>query len=236
MVFCPKCGFFVKQKTTSCPKCNYTEKPDKNSNPKNNGDRNYGLVPCEVCKGTGVIKGNKPTPKNRGKPYKKLLSDATTLAVPGKVWIYAGTNAGKYIEDSFFKAEKSAHVCSPWISEEYVVKMNQMADEGVDVKIITQDNHWNTDTTDLIRKYNTHSNFNYRIFPKGKTGLIHTKLYIVDGHYAVFGSANFTKAALWGTNHELVTISDSVNEAKTIEDMFSKLWKTKIQAQTKAQK
>ena len=171
----------------------------------------------------------KPVPKKRGKPYKKLLSDATMIAVPGKVWIYAGTNAGKYIEDQFFDAKKSAFVCAPWISEEYVARMKRMADNGVDVKIITQDNHWNTDTTDLIR--DSMPPDSYRIFPK-KLGLIHTKLYIIDGSYAVFGSANFTKAALWGANHELVTISDSTNEAKTIEDMFFRLWKKKISSTT----
>ena len=210
MRFCPKCGHFINE-AKSCSKCNYIagQKPITQGN--------------KIQVKPSVH--NKPVVRKRGKPYKKLLSDATMIAVPGKVWIYAGTNAGKYIEEQFFDAKKSAFVCAPWISEEYVARMKRMADNGVDVKIITQDNWKNTDTTDSIR--DSMPPDSYRIFPK-KGGLIHTKLYIIDGSYAVFGSANFTKAALWGQNHELVTISDSTTEAKTIEDMFFRLWKKKI--------
>ena len=102
--------------------------------------------------------------------------------------------------------------------------MKEMAERGVDVKIITSDEQWNKDTINLLRNYNTHSNFNYRIFSKAETGLIHTKLYIVDGHYAVSGSCNFTTSGLVGKNHELITICNTIQDTKIIEGFFSKLW------------
>ena len=97
-----------------------------------------------------------------------------------------GTKSGKYIEKQFFDAQKSAYVCSPWISKKYVEKMVIMASKGIDIKIITQDVRYNTDTTDLIRNHAFDSlfqsqlsrakrHFHYRIIPKSAAGIYSCK-------------------------------------------------------------
>ena len=138
------------------------------------------------------------------------------------------------IEKQFFAAAKSAYVCSPWISKQYVEKMVLMASKGVDIKIITQDVQYNTDTTDLIRNHAFDSlfqsqlatakrHFHYRIIPKSAAGVIHVKQYIIDGNYAVSGSANFRKSGLW-KNQESITIYEGMSNAQVVEEQFNRLW------------
>ena len=175
-------------------------------------------------------KGGKKSPKNP--PIS--TSPGTTIGVPVTGLAYMGKQSGKYIEKQFFDAKKYAYVCSPWISKQFVEKMVLMASKGIDIKIITQDVRYNTDTTDLIRNHAFDSlfqsqltrakkHFHYRIIPKSAAGFIHVKQYIVDGNYAVTGSANFSKSGLW-KNQESITYYHGMNNAQVIEDQFNRLW------------
>ena len=161
-------------------------------------------------------------------------STGTTIGAPITGLSYMGKKSGKYIEKQFFSAKKFAHVCSPWISKDYVKKMVVMASHGINIKIITQDVQYNTETTDLIRNYAFDSlyhsqlakakrHFHYRIIPKSAAGFIHVKQYIVDGNYAVTGSANFSKSGLW-KNQEAITIYQGMSNAQVIQDQFDRLW------------
>jgi len=179
-------------------------------------------------------KNHKQKRKRANTSSNSNTSTGTTIGVPVTVLSYMGKQSGKYIEKQFFTATKSAHVCSPWISKQYVEKMVLMASKGVDIKIITQDVQYNTDTTDLIRNHAFDSlfqsqlatakrHFHYRIIPKSAAGFIHVKQYIVDGNYAVSGSANFSKSGLW-RNQESITIYEGMSNAQVVEEQFDRLW------------
>ena len=181
--------------------------------------------------------GKKPPRKSGKKPPRKPSvgpSPGTTIGKPVTGLAYMGKNSGKYIEKQFFDAKQSAYVCSPWISKQFVEKMVLMASKGIDIKIITQDVRYNTDTTDLIRNHAFDSlfqsqltrakkHFHYRIIPKSAAGFIHVKQYIVDRNYAVTGSANFSKSGLW-KNQESITIYRGMQNAQVIEEQFNRLW------------
>ena len=190
--------------------------------------------PSQPPKINPAKKNYKNKRKRRNTSSNSNTSTGTTIGVPVTVLSYMGKQSGKYIEKQFFTATKSAHVCSPWISKQYVEKMVLMASKGVDIKIITQDVQYNTDTTDLIRNHAFDSlfqsqlatakrHFHYRIIPKSAAGFIHVKQYIVDGNYAVSGSANFSKSGLW-RNQESITIYEGMSNAQVVEEQFDRLW------------
>tara|TARA_Y100001934_G_scaffold240100_1_gene294187 strand:- start:45 stop:1334 length:1290 start_codon:yes stop_codon:yes gene_type:complete len=190
--------------------------------------------PSQPPKINPTKKNYKNKRKRRNTSSNSNTSTGTTIGVPVTVLSYMGKQSGKYIEKQFFTATKSAHVCSPWISKQYVEKMVLMASKGVDIKIITQDVQYNTDTTDLIRNHAFDSlfqsqlarakrHFHYRIIPKSAAGFIHVKQYIVDGNYAVSGSANFSKSGLW-RNQESITIYEGMSNAQVVEEQFDRLW------------
>ena len=179
-------------------------------------------------------KGTKKRKKKQNNASRPTSSPGTTIGVPVNVLAYMGTKSGKYIEKQFFDAQKSAYVCSPWISKKYVEKMVIMASKGIDIKIITQDVRFNTDTTDLIRNHAFDSlfqsqlsrakrHFHYRIIPKSAAGFIHVKQYIIDENYAVSGSANFSMSGLW-KNQESITIYQGMSNARIVEEQFNRLW------------
>jgi len=178
-------------------------------------------------------KGNKKTKRKQKKTSPPTLSPGTTIGVPANVLVYTGRRTGKYIEKQFFDAKKSAYVCSPWISTSYVEKMILMASKGIDIKIITQEEKQGMkDTIDLIRnassypgvqKTNVKRHFHYRILPAKMAGFVHVKQYVIDGDYAISGSANFSKTGLWN-NHESITIYQGMSNARVIEDQFDGIW------------
>ena len=146
----------------------------------------------------------------------------TTIAVPVNVnSMYTGTRSGKYIEKQFFSAKSSAYVCSPWISKTHVEKMRTMSNNGVNIKIITQNVQYNTETVDLLRRIRSTRNFQYKIL--SKKDFVHTKLYVIDRNYAVSGSTNFTKKGLW-SNTESIVIFSGVKESAIIEKQFYQVW------------
>ena len=74
-----------------------------------------------------------------------------------------------------------------------------------------------------VQKTNVKRHFHYRILPAKMAGFVHVKQYIVDGDYAVSGSANFSKTGLWN-NHESITIYQGMSNARVIEDQFDRIW------------
>ena len=201
--------------------CILNQVPSTNSQPPK-------INPIQINK-----KQTKKRRKKQNTSQNSTTSPGTTIGVPANVLVYTGRRTGKYIEKQFFDAKKSAYVCSPWISTSYVEKMVLMANQGIDIKIITQEENLGMkDTIDLIRnassypgvqKANVKRHFHYRILPAKMAGFVHVKQYIVDGDYAVSGSANFSKTGLWN-NHESITIYQGMSNAQVIEDQFDRIW------------
>ena len=56
-----------------------------------------------------------------------------------------------------------------------------------------------------------------------RKAFVHSKIYIIDGSYAVVGSANLTHAGLW-ENIETVTIYRDPEEVEEVKKDYLKLW------------
>ena len=56
-----------------------------------------------------------------------------------------------------------------------------------------------------------------------RKAFVHSKMYIVDGSYAVVGSANLTKSGLW-ENIETVTIYRDPEEVEEVKRDYLKIW------------
>jgi phosphatidylserine/phosphatidylglycerophosphate/cardiolipin synthase-like enzyme len=156
---------------------------------------------------------------------------------------YVGRHAGAHIEDKIIGAKQFVKIYSPWISAQYVRILEKLVDRKVAVKIITSDkpdfvNQNNEDTGEStlsilrdikksqkdvleldIKKLSTVP-ISYRIV---RGPFIHAKLYIVDGTYAVGGSANFTNYGQ-SKNVEHIFFTDAKEEVRALDEDYERLW------------
>ncbi|GEM_PF-1228438 len=157
---------------------------------------------------------------------------------------HVGRGAGAFIEQWLFTAEKTAWVCSPWISPAFAQKLMAMARKGVEVRIITSDHSLNAESLRIIKEAaKPEKDFLGRIKKDWKSPtldyliirtpsekdheagiLVHAKMYLVDSEYAVVGSANCTESGFY-RNLEHLVIFEGSEEVAWIEEDFVTLWK-----------
>ncbi len=141
--------------------------------------------------------------------------------------IFVGKGVGKFIEKQLFSAENYVMICTPSISYDFGVKILKMVKDGIKVKIIIS----NSGAGETNQVHNMIKNFlkinnslEYKIIDT-KDVFVHAKAFIVDGKYAVIGSANFTKASFWLNVESIVTFSE-IDDINNIINQFNKLWDT----------
>ena len=113
---------------------------------------------------------------------------------------YIGQGMGKYIEKEIFSATKSLLISSPSISISFGKRLFKMAEDGVEIKVITSDKTGTEgDKTNLLAQ-----NFikptiplDYKVVSTKETPMIHVKLYVVDGKTAIIGSPNLGENHFW---------------------------------------
>jgi len=157
---------------------------------------------------------------------------------------HVGRGAGAFIEPKLFTAERTAWVCSPWLSPPFAQRLTSMAKKGVEVRVITSDDSINHDSLKILRdaakperdllgrvkKDWKPPSLDYLIIKTGKPEaaergiLVHAKMYVVDSMYAVTGSANCTEAGFYH-NLEHLLIFEAPEEVEQIEEDFATLWK-----------
>jgi HKD family nuclease len=126
--------------------------------------------------------------------------------------------ASKYVEP-IFRAKKSAWVCSPWISKSYAEKLYDLSRRGVEVRIITSDDTYNADTYSYLSQLSQTTNFDVHFVKKGA---VHSKIYVVDGEYAVTGAVNFTYTGLYKQTNNF-TVAENEEVEPIVKD-FMRLW------------
>lgn len=141
--------------------------------------------------------------------------------------VFVGKDVGKYIEKQLFSAENYVMICTPSISYDFGVKILEMVKDGIKVKIIISNSGAGetNQVHSMIKNFiKTNNSLEYKIIDT-KDVFVHAKVFIVDGKYAVVGSANFTKASFWLNVESIVTFSE-IDDIKNIEVQFNKLWNT----------
>jgi HKD family nuclease len=126
--------------------------------------------------------------------------------------------AWKYVEP-IFHAKKLAWVCSPWISKSYAEKLYDLSRRGVEVRIITSDDTYNSDTYSYLSQLSQTTNFDVHFIKKEA---VHSKIYIIDDKYAVTGAVNFTYTGLSRQTNNF-TIAENEEVEPIIKD-FMRLW------------
>jgi HKD family nuclease len=126
--------------------------------------------------------------------------------------------ASKYVEP-IFRAKKSAWVCSPWISKSYAEKLYDLSRRGVEVRIITSDDVYNADTYSYLSQLSQTTNFDVHFIKKEA---VHSKIYVVDGEYAVTGAVNFTYTGLYKQTNNF-TVAENEEVEPIVKD-FMRLW------------
>lgn len=152
---------------------------------------------------------------------------------------YVGRGAGAFIENQFFAAPKTTFllICSPWISPKYVQHIINLANKGVQIKLITGNSTINKETIKLLEDFTKPPRDWLGRIPKDwipppidilivKEHMIHAKIYVMEG-YAVVGSANLTESGLW-QNAEHIVIFEG-EEAEQIVNDFSTLYHLYLQ-------
>lgn len=155
---------------------------------------------------------------------------------------YVGRHAGTFIEDKIILARDTIKICSPWIGPKYAKLISNLVDSNVHVKLITTYTSYRNssddeekmygDTLDILRQINISEKAFLRAKDLGKerisykivkNGLIHAKMYMVDGKYAVTGSANFT---YYGQtkNVEHLFYSEEPREVHRLDRDFEAIW------------
>ncbi len=149
---------------------------------------------------------------------------------------YVGRGAGSHIEKELFGAKDYALICSPWITSEFARRIIQMVERGVQVRVITSNKEAGDTEKTLkllqefvkpprdylgrVKKEWAPPPFDYKIIDER---FVHAKIYVVDGNYAVTGSANLTDAGLW-KNAEHIIIFKNPTEVEMIEHDYEHLW------------
>ena len=133
---------------------------------------------------------------------------------------------GKYIEKEIFSATKSLLISSPSISISFGKRLFKMAENGVEIKVITSDKTGaEGDKTNLLAQNYIKPTIplDYKVVSTKEVAVIHAKIYIIDGKCAITGSANLTENSFWNFA-EYVSITRDSAEIKQIEDDYNKLW------------
>ena len=160
---------------------------------------------------------------------------------------HVGKNAGVVIERHIKHADKSIKIYSPFISPEYAKILTLLAKKGISVKLISSEargsnfknnnnnGFWsNEPSLDILRtanksradffnadiQYLKNPPLEYRIM---KYNFVHAKLYVIDGKYAVVGSANLTEYGMT-KNVEHLIVTDNQEEVQQWEKDFEELW------------
>lgn len=126
--------------------------------------------------------------------------------------------AWKYVEPIFY-AKQLAWVCSPWISKSYAEKLFNLSRRGVEVRIITSDDFYNSDTYSYLSQLSQNTNFDVHFIKKEA---VHSKIYIIDNKYAITGAVNFTYTGLNRQTNNF-TIAENEEVEPIIKD-FMRLW------------
>jgi HKD family nuclease len=116
-------------------------------------------------------------------------------------------------------------VCSPWISKVYAEKLYDLSRKGIEVRIITSDDEYNSATfsylSQLLPNGSNPQSTNFDVhFVKKDT--VHSKIYVVDENYAVTGAVNFTYNGLCRQTNNF-TIAENQEVEPIIKD-FMRLW------------
>lgn len=118
-----------------------------------------------------------------------------------------------------------AWVCSPWISKLYAEKLYDLSKKGVEVRIITSDDIYNSDTfsylSQLLPKGSQFKSTNFDVHFIKKE-VVHSKIYVIDENYAVTGAVNFTYTGLQKQTNNFI-IAENQEVEPIIKD-FMKLW------------
>lgn len=155
---------------------------------------------------------------------------------------YVGRHAGAHIEDKIMGAKNAVKICSPWIGPKYARLLSRLVDNGIFVKLVTTDKPYSSafndeekihgDTLQILRQINgsakaffkakdvSKERISYKIV---KSGFIHAKIFLVDGKYAVAGSANFTTFGQTKNVEHLFYSEDPV-EVRQIDNDFETIW------------
>jgi HKD family nuclease len=132
--------------------------------------------------------------------------------------------AWKYVEPIFY-AKKMAWVCSPWISKSYAEKLYDLSRKGVEIRIITSDDKYNSDTysylSQLLPKDSRIQSTNFDVHFVKKEA-VHSKIYVIDENYAITGAVNFTYNGLNKQTNNF-TIAENQEVEPIIKD-FMRLW------------
>lgn len=131
---------------------------------------------------------------------------------------YIGRGIGIVVDELISSAKERVLICSPWISIFYAKKLSGLAKKGVKIKLITMDDESNRNAISIIKK----ASIECRAV-KPRFGILHAKIYIIDGRYAICGSVNLTDSGM-NNNVEFLMLFDEINIVKKIEEDFMKLW------------
>jgi HKD family nuclease len=132
--------------------------------------------------------------------------------------------AEKYFEP-FFYAKKMVWVCSPWISKSYAQRLYDLSRRGVEVRIVTSDDEYNSATFSYLSQLmskdskNQSTNFDVHFIKKE---VVHSKIYVVDENYAITGAVNLTFTGLTKQTNNF-TIFEGQEVQAIIKD-FTRLW------------
>ena len=144
---------------------------------------------------------------------------------------HIGVGIGKFLEFELEKAQNYIWISSPVISQKIGERIFNLTKKGIKTRIITSDKiSSDSDLTNqtairLMSKFKNQKNFqlDYKVVSRKEIPIIHSKIYIIDGKCAIFGSLNLTE------NHfekyaEYIWI---VRESELIEKIktdYEKLW------------
>lgn len=125
---------------------------------------------------------------------------------------------GIIIDEYIFSARNYVWICSPWISNFYAKKLSQLSSKGVSIKVITMNDKRNKKAISILGKSSIEL-----LTVKPKYGTLHAKIYIIDGKYAICGSANLTDSGI-NNNIESLILFNEVQVIRDLEKDFMKIW------------
>lgn len=135
---------------------------------------------------------------------------------------YCGSTAGSSLEPILWNARESIWIISPWLGKYYAERLASLAQEGIEVRIVTSNVDYNRESLEVIKAYE-HPNLKLLVLDQNKVAFIHSKIYIVDKQYAISGSANLTYSGL-NSNVESLNIAENIDEVQRLEMDFMRLW------------
>jgi phosphatidylserine/phosphatidylglycerophosphate/cardiolipin synthase-like enzyme len=145
-------------------------------------------------------------------------------------YVYIGTHAGNYIENSMKDAKKSIKIVSPYLDEKLVREvLKEKALAGVAISIITSASKeslklaWHKNA--LMSLYPQHDKdkpFGKYLFIKDDD-FVHAKFYIIDDEIAYLTSVNFTTKGI-NENYELSVAFEEQEFVKKICGYFEQLF------------